>query len=137
MEDSVGGGQHRTALAREGQADKIVSGNCQGSFLVRSDLNDAALAAQRSSDVEISPSIEGHALGPAQTTIEGCDRTVGINGIDSVVAGGGWASYKKSTCGRQGQMIRSHAGLQCGKDKHLLVAGDAPDGACAVTNIKV
>src|SRR5215468_1450031 len=85
MEDSVGGGQHCTARAREGKADKIVSGNCQGSFFVRSDLNDPALAAQRSSDIEISGSIEGQSLGPAQTAVERCDRTVGVNGIDSIV----------------------------------------------------
>src|SRR5262249_16819187 len=137
MEDRVVGGQHRTARASEGKTNEIVSGNNQGGFFVRSDFDDAALAAHRGSDVKVSSSIESQSLRAAKAAIEGCNRAVGINGVDGVVTGGCWSGYIKRAGGGKGHMVSGHAGFQSGKDKKLLVAGNAPDGAGAVADIEV
>src|SRR5437870_9292690 len=56
--------------------------------------------------------------------------------INGVKTGGCGPSHIESPIRSKSQMIGGNAGLQCGKDKHLAVAGNAPDGPSAVANIK-
>src|SRR5690242_11647328 len=87
MENGVCSDQHRPASPGECQPNQAVSGDCKAGVLVRRDLYNAALAAQRRCDVEISLGIESQALRPPESAIEDRDCAMRINAVNCVKAG--------------------------------------------------
>src|SRR4051794_4040237 len=110
-------------------------GDCQAGLLIRRDLYNAALAAQRCSDVEISLGVKREALRPSQSAIKDGNCAVRIDAVNGVKAGVCGACDVQSAIRRKSKMIGGNAGLQSRKDKNLPVRRDAPDGPAAITNV--
>src|SRR5580704_17303672 len=86
--DCARGCQDYRAAGSKRQADQTLAGDFEIGFGVRSDLDDAACARERGGDVKVAVGVEGHALRPAETFIEGGDRAVGIDLENAVVRSG-------------------------------------------------
>ena len=102
--------------------------------LFRSDSYNAALAADRCRNVEISLGVKGQSLRPSQTTVKNGNRAMGIDTVNGVKARG-WASHVQSAVRRKGQVIGGNTRLQCGKNKDLPVRSNPPDGPVAIPHI--
>jgi hypothetical protein len=63
--EGVVGGEGSVAVFEEGEADEVIAGDSERSFVAGSDADDAALAAEAGGDVEVVVDVEGHALGAA------------------------------------------------------------------------
>src|ERR1051326_3137660 len=131
------GGEDDRASGSESETDEILSGHDKASLAVGREAYDATFAAQRCSDVEISGHVECQSLGPTQATIEDANRAVRIDLIHGVEAGDGRAGDKQRARWSECEVIGGDARLERGKNVDLAVAGNALDGAAAVTDVEV
>ena len=109
----------------------------QRSFGIWSQPYYAAASSQRSSNVQISFNIEGHALRTSQPAIKDADGSMLINAIDRVEAGSGGPGNVQDSVRTEGQVIGGDAGLESGEDKNLAVAADFEDGSAAVPDVEI
>src|ERR1700746_1544139 len=113
--------KNRGASGSKSESDQAGSGYPQRCCSIRLDLNDSALASQRSSHVKIPVTIERQALRSAETAIESRNRTVRVNLIDGIEATVGWAGDEQISLRPECQVVRRNAGLQCCENKNLPV----------------
>ena len=71
MVNGVGGGKDDGAARGKGQTHQRSAGDLQRRLAIRTDLDDATFAGERSCDIEIAFGVECHALRSSQATVEG------------------------------------------------------------------
>src|SRR5579859_1449067 len=137
MKNGIGGDQDCPAAAGECQSNQAMAGDYQAGVLIWRDLNNAALAAQRARNVEISLGIESQPLRSPQAAVKNRDRTVRIDAVNRVKARLRRAGHVQSAVRGKGQVISRDAPLQRGENEYLAVRRDAPDRAAAIANVQV
>src|ERR1700685_1040552 len=85
--ERVVGGNHGAVRRQKREANDAAATGHKFGFGLRSDANDAAVAANRRSDIEIADAIERKTLRASEAAKKCADFAGGINAIDGVETG--------------------------------------------------
>ena len=129
--------ENRGFAGREGQAHQALAGDFKIGIAFGRDLDDAALAGERSGDIHIAVDIESQSLWTSEAAIEDGDGSVRINFVNGVETGSGGSGDKQIALRAEGEMIGGDAGLERGKDEDLAVARDLENRSAAVADVEV
>src|SRR5215469_11780551 len=104
---------------KEGEADEVVAGERKRSLARRRNPDDAALASQASSYVQVVVDIKGAALRAAQSLVEDGGVAVAIDGMDSLIGRCGRPGDKERAGRIEGKMIGGDRRFERGEDEDL------------------
>src|SRR5436309_3340192 len=100
-------GEGGVPVFEECEADEIIAGDGECSFVARSDANNTALSAQAGGDVEIVVDIESDALRAAESLVKNSRVAVAVDGVDGLIGGGGGAGDEEGADVVKRQMVGS------------------------------
>src|SRR6516162_118019 len=88
---------------------------CRGA---RRDFHNAATAVERGCYIKVTVCIYRQPLRTAQSTVKDADFAMGIDFVNRIKAGGGWAGDKKISIVAKGEMIGRYTRLEHGKHEN-------------------
>src|ERR1017187_10407639 len=95
MVHRVGGRQNYAASRRKGQSHQSMPGDFETSFALWRDFHNAAIARERSRDIEVAVRVESHALRASQAAEKLVYRPVRIDSLHTIKARSRGSSYKQ------------------------------------------
>src|SRR6202453_1355096 len=134
--ERVVGGNHGAVRRQKREANDAASTDNKFGFGLRSDSNDAAVAANRRCDIEIADAIERKTLRAAETAKKCADFAGGINAIDRVETGSSRPGDEKFAGRAERQMIRGEGRLDGGEDENFAVGSDFENRAAAIADVE-